>query len=145
MAITRTQAAAHLHTQFSVLASEISQAETDDSATGYGPDLDQALRYLGEGESSLATATVMDTTGPAYLALAEYYCLRRMARQLSLASTDVRVGEMSQKLGQRASTLAGLIDEARTACASLGHPVDGSPAWSTGSINLDYTEPEPTT
>jgi hypothetical protein len=142
MAFTRAQAATHLHAQFSALASEISQAETDDSATGYGPDIDQALRQLGEGEITLATATVIDGYVPAYLALAEYYCLRRMARQLSL-QVDQTLNTMSEKKGQRAGTLAGLIAEAAKACEGLGYAVGGGVTWSMGRLNLDYIEPEP--
>lgn len=140
--ITRAQAADHLQYQFSALASEIGQAETDESATGYGPDIDQALRQLGESEAGLAAATVADAYAPAFLALAEYYALRRFGRQLAL-SADLSSGTMSKKASQRSATIKALTAEAAERAAGMGYPVGGAAAWGTGLLNLDYLEPTP--
>jgi hypothetical protein len=144
MSITRAQIAVHLHYQFSTLATEIGQAATDESATGYGPDIDQAYRRLGTAAADLSSATVADADTPAALALAEYYSLARFGRQLALRA-DVGAGSLSQRLGKQADTLAALTVQAAKKAAGLGYPVDAAPAWSLGSINLDYLEPEPTT
>ena len=143
MSMDRATAATHLDYQFSVLAGEIGQAESDDSATGYGPDIDQALRHLGESEATLSAATVADAFVPSYLALAEYYALRRYGRQLALKA-DTTSGTMSKKFGQQAATVAALRTEAAERAAGLGYPVSGAAAWSIGQINLDYLEPDPT-
>ena len=144
MSLSRAQAAAHLQYQFSALASEISQAATDASATGYGPDIDQALRQLGESEANLSAATVADAFAPAYLALAEYYSLRRFGRQLAL-SADLSSGTLSTKASQKSATIRALTAEAAERAAGMGYAVGGAASWSTGLINLDYLEPEPTT
>jgi hypothetical protein len=144
MTMSRATAAVFLHGQFSDLATEISQAETDDSADGYGPDIDQAFRQLETDEDDLATASATQAQIPAFVALCEYYALRRFARRLALRA-DIKAGTMAKGLGKQADTLQALMAEAAQRAAGLGYPVDGAAAWSIGQINLDYIEPEPTT
>jgi hypothetical protein len=143
MTINRTQAAAHLDSQFSVLASEIGQVTTDDTALGYGPDIDQALRKLGKSEDAIATATVANSDAAAYLALAEYYALRRFWRALAIKITMSVDGIGSASESHMFDHLSKLVEEAAEVAAGLGYPVGAVPTWSLGSINLDFIEPEP--
>lgn len=143
MSMDRSAVASHLAYQLSALAGEIGQAKSDASATGYGPDIDQALRQLGVVEADLATAETADADVPALLALAEYFALRRMARQLALG-VDVSSGTMSQRNSQRAATVQTLMAEAAETAAGLGYPVTGTAAWGMERLSLDYLEPEPT-
>ena len=144
MSYTRASAASYLAVQFATLATETDQATTDTSA-GFGPALDQALRKIGgTAEADLAAATVADATVPAFLALAEYYALRRFARALA---TRVDFGAPTVE-GDRPRIfqhISRLIVMAREECAAQGYPLDGSEIWSYTSLQLDYIEPEPTT
>ena len=143
MSMTRAQAATYLDQQFSALATQLGQSATDDSADGYGPDIDQALRQMGVGESSLSSATVADDDVPAFLALCDYYAARRFWRGLSL-STDVALGPRREQRSRWADTLAGIVQEAADRAAGLGYPVDATPAWSLDRLSLDFIEPEET-
>lgn len=141
MTVTRDAIALHLNSQFSALATAISQASDTDTADGYGPDIDQALRDLGE-TTSLDTVTLTDAQAPAAFALAEYYALRRFERQMAL-KVDVQAGSLSQKNGTVPSTLRSLTEEAKDRASALGYVPGGSNFWTYGQLNLDYIEPEP--
>lgn len=123
MAITRTNVAAYLHAEMDSLAAAIGQAGSDDTATGYGPDIDNALRQLGTAESALATAEVDDGLREEYFALAEYYTLRRAWRKMGNRFThqadDVRVDYKDQLANVKA-----MLDKAAQRCAVLGYSVD---------------------
>lgn len=145
MTISRANAAAHLHSQFSNLAAELNQAASDAGATGYGPDIDQALRAMGTAESSLSAATVADADAAAYYALAEYYFLTRAARQLS---TRVDVGSFAVDADKRPTIferLQDMIEQAEDRLEAFGYAQGGAAGgWEFGRLLLDYIEPEPT-
>lgn len=140
MTINRTQAAAHLRAQFDVLASEIGQTSNDDSATGFGPDIDAALRRLGTAQADLAAATVTDANAVAFLALCEYFALRRISRKLA-SYTEWRAGDVVGKENQVFEQVKAMMAEAAEQCAGLGYPMDGTPAWGVSSFTLDFIEP----
>lgn len=140
MSISRAAIAAYLDAEFSSLASAIGQVDADDSPSGYGPDIDNALRQLGKAESDLATATVADGDRAAAFALAEYYTARRMWRRLG-DRANVKVDDSQFDYRSVLSNAKTIMDDAQRRCAALGYDVAGS-AWSVGWLNLDYLEPE---
>jgi len=142
MAYTRTQATTHLSNELGEIADEVGQVKTD-SAAGFGPALDRALRKLGVGESGLATATVADADVEAYMALCEFYALQRMWRNLSVRG-DV---DGQSVIGPRSGVfyrVERLFHQAKEMCEALGYTVDSTAAWESGKLNLDYIEPEST-
>lgn len=145
MSYTRAQAAAHLQTQFATLATEIGQATTGEAATGYGPDIDQALRKLGVAEADLAAATVADADVGPYLALAEYYALRRFAGRLA---TKVDLPNTFAREGDRRTVfdnVRALLKLAKETVEDYGYSVGVVPSWDVLRLNLDFIEPETTT
>jgi hypothetical protein len=140
MTISRTNVATYLHTQFSNLAASVGQAASDGGATGYGPDIDAALRKLGTSESDLATATVEDSYRESYFALAEYYAARRFWRQLG-DRVNRRTGNNTFDFSHQLKTAKAIMDDAASRLAGLGYDVSGT-GWTVGDLNLDWLEPE---
>lgn len=142
MSYTRAAAAGHLAVQFATLATETGQA-TGDTSAGFGPAIDQALRKIGgTAEADMATATVTDANTPAFLALAEYYALVRFARALA-TRIDTGITATEGDREQMFANVRKLIEIAKFEAAGYGYPVDGSSAWTSTSLQLDYIEPEP--
>lgn len=142
MTISRTQAAAYLHSRFSRFATEIEQAATDDSATGYGPDIDDALRDLDTDESDLATATVEDSSRRSYFTLLEYYAARRMWMQMS-ANADSRLDPMSVNYGNVLRSLEAIQKDAAKRLDALGlSPM--AEGIGLVRLGLDFIEPKET-
>jgi hypothetical protein len=143
MSVSRSAAAAYIHSRLANLAGEVQQVATDASATGYGPDIDQALRRLGTGESSLASASVADSLSRAYLTLCQYYALDRFA---GLLSTKVDFGATAVE-GDRDTifdNIERMLERLAKELKGLGYPVDEAVAWSFGRLGLDFIEPEDT-
>jgi hypothetical protein len=143
MSVSRANAAAHLHAQFSNLAAEMNLAASDAGATGYGPDIDQALRALGTAESSISAATVADDDAGAYYALAEFYFLTRAGRQLA---ARVDVGSFAVDADKRPTIfdrIQDLIEQAEARIEAYGYSAaGGSGGWEFERLLLDYIEPE---
>lgn len=148
MTITRSNAASYLDSQFANLASEIVQAATDDSATGYGPDIDAALRRMDVAEADLAAATVEDVDRVEFYALCDFTCLSRMARRLA---TRVDSGALVPE-GDRQKVfenVKALLDAAAatieaygyTAGTDTGGDSGGAAAWGYLDVNTDWVEP----
>lgn len=145
MTTTRAQALSYLQNEHANLL-KASGVATTDTAGGLGGPLDKAFRALGTVEASLATATVTDAQTPALLALADYYTLSRIWRAVG---NRADVGDGRQVLGARSQVfqqVKDLLAEAAATCASYGYPVGAAAAaagaWTYGSINLDFIEPE---
>ena len=145
MAISRTNLATYLDTQFSKLAKSIGQNATP--LTGYAPDIDNALRRMGRAEGELAAGTVEDADRELYFAWAEYFAARRFWRQLS-NQPDTRVGgtgDSTISYGNVLKNAKSLVDDAKEQLKALGVDIDGDEAksaWSAGWLNMDWVEPE---
>lgn len=148
MSYTRASATTHLSNELAMLAKDASQLVTD-SATGFGPAIDKALRTLGTAETALATATVADTSVPVFLALCEYYALVRIWRTLATRADPVSARGVLSARAQVVQQVKDLVTEAANTCASYGYPV-GTPvaggagsggSWQAGSLTLDIIEP----
>lgn len=143
MSITRTTAANHLHGQFENLAREIKQLSNGDNPTGYGPDVDAALRRLGKTQEELATATVDDGSAEDYFALAEYYCLRRILRRVATkVNIDANALAPEGNRNQVFKNVKDLFDMAKETIEALGYSVGDDTAWEFVRLGLDFVEPE---
>lgn len=138
MTITRADLAEYLNSQFSALAASVGQDTV--LATGYRPDIDNALRKLGKSRSEVATATLEDSQEEAAYALAEYYAARRFWRQLG-DRVNRSTGKVSYSFTNQLNTAKAIMDDAAARCAALGYDVKGD-GWSIGTLNLDWLEPE---
>ena len=146
MSTTRDQIAAHLNRHFSHLAAEINQIARSDTADGYGPDIDRALRALGNAEADIATAAIADASIVAGLALADYFALDRFARQLS-TKVDTRAYATEGNRDRIFDNVIALRELARETVEDAGYSIGGAggaSAWGLTNLSLDYIEPEPT-
>lgn len=142
MTITRAEAALYLDTQFGNLAREVMQVTNDDSAVGYGADIDQALRKLSYVESDIATAIVAADYRDVYFALADYYALRRFAR---LLATKVDIGQAHVREGDRNrvfDNVLKLLEMAETTIEEYGYSVGSGSGWELARLTLDFLEPD---
>jgi hypothetical protein len=141
MTVSRDDIAAHLNDQFSSLASAIGQTGSGDSSDGYTPDIDKALRKLGKTRSELPSATVEDAQEEAVFALAEFFALQRFWRRFGVfVNTKVDDSQFDYKQAQ--ANAHTMMLEAKAVCAALGYDVAAT-GWSTGWLNLDWSENEP--
>lgn len=141
--MTRAQAAAYLDSQFASLATEIGQTLRNDTGTGYGPDIDAALRRLDVAEAGLDAATVEDSERVVFYALCDYACLQRMARRLA---TRVDSGALVPE-GDRDRVFANvraMLAEATAVVVQLGYGPEAADQWGWVDFNTDYIEPTST-
>lgn len=124
MTITRADIATHLDSQFSAMAASIGQADSDETPTGYGVDIDLALRKLGKTRSELASATLEDSQEEAAFALAEYYAALRFWRQLG-DRVNTETGTTSYDFRDQRKSAKEMMEDAANRCALLGYSVDG--------------------
>lgn len=115
--VSRTDAAAYLDSQYDRLAREILQQQNDDSAAGYGPDIDQALRGLSVAEADLDSGEIADGSVLLYFALCDWYALNRFARKLA---TKVNIDSFAVE-GDRPTVFQAVMDM----LAEVGKTLDG--------------------
>ena len=121
MSYTRAQMKTYLSLELAALAAEAKQVTTD-TAAGFGPAIDKALRTLGCGETALPTATVADGDVPAYLALSKYHALLRIWATLATRA-DVQARNVMGPRAQVFQHVRDLVNLAAAECATLGYPV----------------------
>lgn len=140
MSVSRSDAASLLNTLYTNLAQEVGYTTADDAATGYGPDIDNALRRMGEAESALASATVDDEDRDAFFTLCQYFALQRFASRLA---TRADIGAPTIEPGRRTvfENVLALLRMAAAQAAAYGYPVDAGDAWSLVGFQVDFTEP----
>jgi len=137
VSLTRAELLAHLQAQFSVLATETAQATTD-TAAGYGSAIDMALRQLGTAQADLATGTVATGDEVDGLQLAEYFALRRFARDLSIrVNISLDAPSASRQEAQAFAHVKALLDELKAELEGRGYL---KASWSMGYLNLDFLE-----
>ena len=124
MAITRGNVASYLHSQFSNMAAAVGQADSGDTASGSGADVDNALRKLGTAEGDLATAEVEDGLRDVVFALGEFYAARRFWRMLGDRVSHT-MGETTYRFESQRDQAKAMMDEAAKLCGSLGYDVNG--------------------
>src|SRR6185312_3313632 len=107
----------------------------------YNSAIDMSLRRIGYLETDLATADVAQAQILSYIALLNFYALKRFQRLLSIR-VDVKVGQntLDAQRSQAFNAVSKLAEEAKAELLSLGISLTG-PNFEMGRINLDYNEP----
>ena len=140
--MNRAAASAYLTSEYSALVAEIG-FDTNATTTAYSTATDMALRQLGFAETDLPTADVAQTDILSYLALLNYYTLRRIQRDLSIR-VDVTIGGQIMATRSKAAVqVKQLLDDARAEVEALGFSLT-KPAMAAGRFTLDYLEPPQT-
>jgi hypothetical protein len=137
MSYTRAQVKTYLSFELGSLALEAKQATTD-SAAGFGPAIDKALRTLGYAESALATAAASDSEVPAYLALSKYHALLRIWATIATRA-DVQARNVMGPRAQVFQHVRDLVNIAAAECATFGYPVgnvEGGPSVQTATFQV---------
>jgi hypothetical protein len=143
MTIARSTVLAKLVSLFSSFATAAGQALATDSSTGYGPDIDDALRELGYEESELATAAVDEADRKDYFVLVEYFAAHRLRIQIS-SIPDIRLGPQSESYGKVIDAITAIENDAKNFAAALGYSLDGETTWTTAQWSSDTIEPRST-
>lgn len=78
--MTRVQLAARLESRLKSLRNEVRQAVADDSADGYGPDIDEALTRMATDDIATLTSYPQVSVLPI---IARYFALNRFATLLA--------------------------------------------------------------
>jgi hypothetical protein len=142
----RNAAQAYLSGEYRDLATD-AKFTTDQTTEAYNTAIDMSLRQLGVEEADLPTADVEQAKTIKYLALLDYYALRRFARLLAIRF-DVAVGSgaLDAKRSQAFDQVQMLLQDAAQVLSNLGINVGGEAAVvRVGRINLDYVAGKPPT
>jgi hypothetical protein len=138
--MTRDEAVRYLSAEFSSLEA-LTGTVAADHPDGYQTVIDNSLRGMGVEEADLSAA-VVEIDVEDYLALLDYYALRRFWRILSTRA-DIEVDGVPIKRSQYFAQVKELLNDAAQIVASKGLVPDavGSDGFEMGYINLDYLEP----
>ena len=137
----RTSAVNLLSQQYRELATDAkftSQQITD----AYSAAIDMSLRQLGTQESDLATTDVQQTSVLKYIALLNYYALKRFSTLLSI-KFDVKAGSgaVEAARSQAFKMVAALMEQAAEELTQYGIFVGSSQGFQIGAMTLDFQEP----
>src|SRR5438309_12034196 len=139
--MTRGGALSFLQTEYTELATE-AQFTDSQSTTAYETAIDMSLRQLGYQETDLPTVDVPQVQILSYLALLNYYALKRFARLLAIRVNVTIGGQLSAMRSQAAIQVKALLDDAEGEVVALGFPVGkDAVAFGLGRIELDYLAP----
>lgn len=142
MTIARSVAVNYLNANYSNFATLIGQALTTDAPTGWGPDIDNALRELGYAEADLASAAVDETKRKDYFVLLDYFAAKRFWAQAS-ALADVRLGPQSESYGKVMDAAQALMKNAAAGASVLGYSLEDDSTWQYAQFPTDHIEPRP--
>lgn len=134
----RTSATTYLTNEFSDLAKGAKFTSTQIS-TAYAIAIDNALRQLDYAETDLATADVEQVNIKKYIALLEYFALKRFLKPYG-TKVDVKAGSgaVDARKSQAFEMLRQLFADAEADLARLGIPLGGLASFEMGSINLGF-------
>jgi hypothetical protein len=139
--MNRLAASAYLSECYAELLNDakFSTQQTTDALNGA---IDMSLRQLGFDESVLASADVGQADTLAYLALLNYYALKRFATLLAIRF-DVNIsGAVSAQRSQAFDRVRILMEEAAIEVQRLGFDVGGTTTgFELGRLTLDFLEP----
>jgi len=115
-----------------------SQQTTD----AYNAAIDMSLRQLGTQESDLPTTDVQQSSVLKYIALLNYYALKRFSTLLSI-KFDVKAGSgaVDAARSQAFKMVATLMEQAAEELTQYGIFVGSSQGFQIGTMTLDYQEP----
>jgi len=135
----RAAALVWLTSEFAELAADAGFT-SDQSATAYSTAIDMSLRQLGVVETDLATYNCAQAQVMGYLALLNYYALKRFARLLATRVAVALPGPTSAQRQQAFAQIKALLDDAEADLVKLGIEL-GQSAWQMGRVDLDFLEP----
>jgi hypothetical protein len=137
----RSAAAALLGQQYRELATD-AEFSSQDTTDAYDAAIDMSLRQLGTQESDLATADIEQPNVLKYIALLNYYTLKRFSTLYSI-KFDVEAGqkEIVAALSQAFKMITALLEQAAEELTQYGVFVGSSQGFQLGRMTLDYLEP----
>jgi hypothetical protein len=108
----------------------------------YSAAIDMSLRQLGYQESDLSTADVLQSNVLKYIALLNYYTLKRFSTLLSI-KFDVKAGSgaVEAARSQAFKMVATLMEQAAEELTQYGIFVGSSQGFQIGTMTLDFQEP----
>ena len=139
--MNRASALTYLTNEFADLATD-SGLISGDLTAAYNTAIDNSLRQLGYVEADLSTADVAQTDITKYLALLEYFALKRFVRLLSTRVSVSLPGPASAQRNQAFSQVQSLLNAAREDLADMGIDPGGASSFEFGRLNLDFLEPD---
>ncbi len=143
MGMSRAQANTYLANQYGALATLTGQLATD-SATGYGPAIDDALLKLGVAYSSIVSYTVDDGLVNDYRVLLRLFALRQFESQLASNNTFEMTGDgVKAKEAAELMQVRALLAEATQEATALGY-ITRHDILRMGRLTLDFLEPKVT-
>jgi hypothetical protein len=137
----RTAATAYLTDQYRELSTD-AKFDTGQTTSAYDTVIDMSLRYLGVQEEDLSAAVVAQADITKYIALLNYFALKRFLRVLAIRF-DVSVGKgaLNAQRSQAYQAVSALLKDAEEELLKLGIDLGGGPSFQMGRINLDFNEP----
>jgi hypothetical protein len=141
--VNRVAATSYLTTEYQELTTE-AKFTVNQTTVAYNAAIDMSLRQLGVQETDLPSADIPQAQVLSYIALLNYYALKRFQRVLSLRH-DVKMGNgaLDASRSQAFGAVSRLLETATEELLSLGISLQGV-GFELGRINLDYNEPGPT-
>jgi hypothetical protein len=137
--MNRSAALSYLDSEYSDLSSEV-QLTSDQAMSAYSGAIDNALRWLGVAESDLSTADVAQADVLKYIALLEYFTLKRISKALA-ARFDVNIASSLQASRSQAFDKVNmLLAQAEAQLVGLGININGQ-GFELGRMTLDFQEP----
>lgn len=130
------QVAAKLESRLKSLRNEAKIPLADDSANGYGPDIDDALRRMSTDD--ISTLTTFNETN-AFLVIARYYALSRIA---TLVATRVDTEGYAIE-GDRETIfdhIERLIEQAKNEALAYGYVLEVDDISQTGDANQEVDQ-----
>jgi hypothetical protein len=137
--MNRTAASLYLTNEYAELATD-AKFTSDQLTTAYDTAIDMSLRWLDVAETDLAAADVAQANVLKYLALLNYFALKRFQRLLSIR-TDVKIANRALDVSrsQAFSAVSKLLEQAEEELEGLGISIKNS--FEMGRVTLDFQEP----
>src|SRR6267154_4393762 len=116
----RTAASSYLTTEYSELATD-AKFTSGQLIVAYNTAIDMSLRWLDVAETALATADVAQDNVLKYIALLNYFTLKRFQRLLAIR-TDVKIANRALDVSrsQAFNAVSKLLDSAEQELEGLG-------------------------
>lgn len=139
--MNRAAATTFLTSEYAEIATSAKFSD-DQTTTAYSTAIDMSLRQLDVKEEDLATADTTQDQTIGFIALLNYYALKRFVRIFSL-QFDVAVGSgaVDAKRSQIFNMMKQSLEDAEQECLKLGFNLGGGPSFQMGYLNLDFNTP----
>lgn len=143
MSMTRADSLAYLAGTLAQWLTDAGLASTD-SAGALKEPIDDALLMTGTAYADLEDATVADADIYGYRKVLRYTGLLRIQDAIG-SRVDLQLDgpQMSKSRSQAVRQIAGFVDDAKKAADPFIIVATGT--WESGTITLDFIEPEATT